>query len=81
MGGSHADNNVDIQEFMIVPLGASSFRVALRWGAEVFAALSKVLKDQGLLTGVGDEGGLCPQSLFQSGSTGFIDDGHYQGGL
>jgi enolase len=59
-GGAHADNNVDIQEFMIVPSGASSFKEALRWGAEVFAALSKVLKDQGLLTGVGDEGGFAP---------------------
>lgn len=59
-GGAHADNNVDIQEFMIVPLGASSFREALRWGAEVFAALSQVLRRQGLLTGVGDEGGFAP---------------------
>jgi enolase len=59
-GGAHADNNVDIQEFMIVPIGASSFREALRWGAEVFSALSSVLKAQGLLTGVGDEGGFAP---------------------
>jgi enolase len=59
-GGAHADNNVDFQEFMIVPVGAASFREALRWGAEVFAALSKVLHDQGLLTGVGDEGGFAP---------------------
>lgn len=59
-GGAHADNNVDFQEFMIVPLGASSFREALRCGAEVFAALSKVLHDKGLLTGVGDEGGFAP---------------------
>ncbi|MEO1523257.1 MAG: phosphopyruvate hydratase [Cyanobacteria bacterium J06633_2] len=59
-GGAHADNNVDIQEFMIVPVGAASFRDALRWGAEVFAALSKVLKRKGLLTGVGDEGGFAP---------------------
>jgi enolase len=59
-GGSHADNNVDFQEFMIVPIGATSFREALRWGAEVFASLSKVLKAQGLLTGVGDEGGFAP---------------------
>ena len=59
-GGAHADNNVDIQEFMIVPLGAASFREALRWGAEVFAALNKVLKGKGLLTGVGDEGGFAP---------------------
>jgi len=59
-GGAHANNNVDIQEFMIVPIGAPSFHEALRWGAEVFAALSSVLKDQGLLTGVGDEGGFAP---------------------
>ena len=59
-GGAHASNNVDFQEFMIVPVGASSFREALRWGAEVFATLSKVLDDKGLLTGVGDEGGFAP---------------------
>ncbi|MFB2834615.1 phosphopyruvate hydratase [Floridanema evergladense] len=59
-GGVHAANNIDFQEFMIVPIGADSFREALRWGAEVFAALSKVLQDKGLLTGVGDEGGFAP---------------------
>ena len=59
-GGAHADNNVDIQEFMIVPVGAPTFREALRWGAEVFSSLSKVLKGKGLLTGVGDEGGFAP---------------------
>ncbi len=59
-GGVHADNNVDIQEFMIVPLGAPTFQDALRWGAEVFASLSKVLKDKKLLSGVGDEGGYAP---------------------
>lgn len=59
-GGSHADNNVDFQEFMIVPVGAPTFREALRWGAEVFHALSKVLKEQGQMTGVGDEGGFAP---------------------
>lgn len=59
-GGAHASNNVDFQEFMIVPVGASSFREALRCGAEIFAALSKVLDDKGLLTGVGDEGGFAP---------------------
>lgn len=59
-GGAHASNNVDFQEFMIVPHGASSFHEALRWGAEVFASLSKVLKDKGLLSGVGDEGGFAP---------------------
>ena len=59
-GGAHAANNIDFQEFMIVPIGAPSFREALRWGAEVFASLSKVLDDKGLLTGVGDEGGFAP---------------------
>lgn len=59
-GGSHAANNIDFQEFMIVPVGATSFREALRWGAEIFAALSKVLDEKGLLTGVGDEGGFAP---------------------
>ncbi|MGF1540977.1 MAG: phosphopyruvate hydratase [Pleurocapsa sp.] len=59
-GGSHADNNVDFQEFMIMPIGADSFKEALRWGAEVFASLSKVLKEQNLLSGVGDEGGYAP---------------------
>jgi enolase len=59
-GGAHADNNVDFQEFMIMPVGADSFGEALRWGAEVFAALSKVLKDKKLLSGVGDEGGYAP---------------------
>lgn len=59
-GGAHAANNVDFQEFMIVPAGASSFKEALRWGAEVFACLSKVLDEKGLLTGVGDEGGFAP---------------------
>ncbi len=59
-GGSHADNNVDFQEFMIMPIGADSFKEALRWGAEVFASLSKVLKEKNLLSGVGDEGGYAP---------------------
>ena len=59
-GGAHADNNVDIQEFMIVPVGAPTFKEALRWGAEVFAALSSVLHEKGLSTSVGDEGGFAP---------------------
>ncbi len=59
-GGKHADNNVDIQEFMVMPVGASSWREALRMGAEVFHALRKVLQKQGLSTGVGDEGGFAP---------------------
>jgi enolase len=59
-GGAHADNNVDFQEFMIVPRGAPSFREGLRWGAEVFHALKKVLKARNLNTAVGDEGGFAP---------------------
>ncbi len=59
-GGQHADNNVDIQEFMVMPLGASSFREGLRMGAEVFHSLKKVLKGKGLNTSVGDEGGFAP---------------------
>ncbi len=59
-GGSHADSNVDVQEFMIAPVGAPSFREALRTGAEVYHHLKKVLKDKGLSTGLGDEGGFAP---------------------
>ncbi len=59
-GGEHADNNVDLQEFMIMPAGAPSFNEALRMGAEVFHNLKKVLKEKGLQTGVGDEGGFAP---------------------
>lgn len=59
-GGAHADNNVDIQEFMIVPVGADSFSEALRWGTEIFQALRKVLHERKLTTGVGDEGGFAP---------------------
>ncbi|TXH04125.1 MAG: phosphopyruvate hydratase [Nevskiaceae bacterium] len=59
-GGAHADNNVDIQEFMILPVGAPSFSEALRYGAEVFHTLKKVLKDRKLNTAVGDEGGFAP---------------------
>jgi enolase len=59
-GGAHADNNVDIQEFMIAPVGAATFSEALRWGAETYHALKAVLKQRGLSTGVGDEGGFAP---------------------
>jgi len=59
-GGKHADNNVDIQEFMVMPVGAENFREALRMGAEIFHNLKKVLKDKGLNTAVGDEGGFAP---------------------
>jgi enolase len=59
-GGAHANNSLDIQEFMIVPLGAQSFREALRWGAEIFHALKKLLEGKKLSTSVGDEGGFAP---------------------
>jgi enolase len=59
-GGAHADNNVDLQEFMVVPAGAKTFKEALRMGTEVFHALKKVLKEKGLNTAVGDEGGFAP---------------------
>ena len=59
-GGAHADTDVDIQEFMIAPIGADTFREALRWGTEVYHALKSVLKGRGLATGLGDEGGFAP---------------------
>ncbi len=59
-GGAHADSNVDVQEFMIAPIGAESFAESLRWGAEVYHALKGVLHDKGLSTGLGDEGGFAP---------------------
>ena len=59
-GGAHADSGVDVQEFMIAPIGAPNFREALRWGAEVYHTLKTVLKDKGLSTGLGDEGGFAP---------------------
>ena len=59
-GGAHADNNVDLQEFMIMPVGAPSFREAVRWGVETYHTLKKVLSDRGLSTAVGDEGGFAP---------------------
>jgi enolase len=59
-GGAHADNDIDFQEFMIAPIGASTFSEALRWGAETYHVLKSVLKGQGLATGLGDEGGFAP---------------------
>ena len=61
-GGAHADNSVDVQEFMVMPLGAPNFREALRWGIEVFHNLKTVLKKNGYSTAVGDEGGLAHQT-------------------
>jgi enolase len=59
-GGAHADNNVDLQEFMVMPVGAPSFGEALRWGVETYHALKAVLRERGLVTAVGDEGGFAP---------------------
>src|SRR5690606_38815777 len=59
-GGAHADNGIDVQEFMILPIGAPTFAEALRWGAEVYHALKGELKKKGLATGLGDEGGFAP---------------------
>ncbi len=59
-GGAHADTNVDIQEFMIAPIGAQSFKESLRWGAEIYHSLKSVLKKKGLATSIGDEGGFAP---------------------
>ena len=59
-GGAHADNNVDLQEFMVMPIGAGSFSEALRWGVETYHALKSVLRERGLSTAVGDEGGFAP---------------------
>jgi enolase len=67
-GGAHADNSVDVQEFMIVPVGAASFAEALRWGSEVFHALHGVLRARGLSTGVGDEGGFAPDLATNEGA-------------
>jgi len=59
-GGAHADNNIDLQEFMVMPVGAASFSEALRWGTEIYHVLKKVVHDRGLSTAVGDEGGFAP---------------------
>ena len=59
-GGAHADNKIDFQEFMVMPVGATSFSEGLRWGVEIFHALKTVLKKKGFSTNVGDEGGFAP---------------------
>ncbi|MDG1662479.1 MAG: phosphopyruvate hydratase [Pseudomonadales bacterium] len=73
-GGEHADNNVDIQEFMVQPVGAKSFAEALRYGAEIFHALKKVLSDRGLNTAVGDEGGFAPNLASNAEALSLISD-------
>jgi enolase len=71
-GGAHADSNVDVQEFMIAPIGAPTFTEALRWGAETYHALKSVLKQRGLSTGVGDEGGFAPDLEHNRAALDFI---------
>ncbi len=80
-GGAHADSNVDIQEFMVVPLGAPSFAEALRYGAEVFHALKGVLKKKGAGTGVGDEGGYAPSLASNEEALALIMEAIEQAGL
>jgi len=83
-GGAHADNNVDLQEFMILPVGAKNFAEALRWGAEVFHALKKVLRNQNMATSVGDEGGFAPNLLSNKAAIDIIleaiEDAGYKAG-
>ncbi|WP_242345477.1 phosphopyruvate hydratase [Anaeromyxobacter terrae] len=80
-GGAHADSNVDIQEFMVVPLGAPSFAEALRYGAEIFHALKSVLKKKGAATGVGDEGGYAPSLASNEEALALIMQAIEQAGL
>ena len=80
-GGSHADNNIDLQEFMIVPYGASTFKEALRYGAEVFHALKKLLNKKGLNTAVGDEGGFAPNLPSNEAALDIILEAINQAGL
>jgi enolase len=71
-GGVHADNDLELQEFMVAPVGAASFSEALRWGSEIYHALKGLLKDKGLATGVGDEGGFAPQIATASEALEFL---------
>ena len=80
-GGAHADNNVDFQEFMVVPVGAPSFREGLRYGAEVFHTLKKVLKAKKLSTGVGDEGGFAPDLASNKAALDVIMEAIHQAGF
>ncbi|HEY8345056.1 MAG TPA: phosphopyruvate hydratase [Bacillota bacterium] len=80
-GGKHADNSVDLQEFMIMPVGAESFSECLRWGAEIFHALKKVLKGKGYATSVGDEGGYAPDLKSNQEALDVIMEAIQQAGL
>jgi len=71
-GGAHADNELELQEFMLAPVGAASFSEALRWGSDIYHALRGLLKDKGLSTGVGDEGGFAPQIATASEALEFL---------
>ena len=79
-GGAHADSNVDIQEFMIAPIGAPTFREALRMGTEVYHALKAVLKKRGLSTGLGDEGGFSPDLPANAAALDLISEAVQQAG-
>ncbi|MBE6580995.1 MAG: phosphopyruvate hydratase [Ruminococcaceae bacterium] len=79
-GGAHAANNVDIQEFMIVPVGAPSFAEALRWGSEIYHALGALLKKQGLATTVGDEGGYAPDLADDEAALSLLRDAIFAAG-
>jgi len=79
-GGAHADNNVDLQEFMVMPVGASTFAEGLRWCAEIYHTLKKVLQDRGLSTGVGDEGGFAPNLESNEAALAIIVDACNQAG-
>ena len=80
-GGEHADNNVDFQEFMILPWGAENFSTAIRWGCEVYYALKATLKKKGLSTGVGDEGGFAPDLRSNAEALDLIGDAIVAAGL
>jgi enolase len=80
-GGAHADSSVDVQEFMIAPIGAESFREALRWGAEVYHSLKSVLKKAGHATGLGDEGGFAPDLAGTRAALDLISDAVGQAGF
>jgi enolase len=79
-GGAHADNNVDIQEFMILPIGAPSFSQCIRWSVEVYHTLKAVLKEKKLFTGVGDEGGFAPNLQSNEEAFNLIEKAIYQSG-
>ncbi|MHB1430758.1 MAG: phosphopyruvate hydratase [Streptosporangiaceae bacterium] len=80
-GGAHADTNVDVQEFMIAPIGAITFSEAIRWGAETYHALKSVLKEHGLSTGVGDEGGFAPSLEHNQAALDLITEAIAKAGL